>query len=261
MTKVLCFANNKGGSGKSTTCSSVGYVLAGKGKKVLLVDADGQMNLTLSCFSEEQALGFLEENKHLYYGLSSQVSPQTLVVATDFENLYMLPGSPALSQMEGVLHGAYEKQFVLRKYLERIKKENLYDYILIDAPPALSEWTTNIMCASDGLIIPVEASPWGLFGLANMLEFYTNTLLYAPDLQLYGVLVTKADVRKNYFKQTMETLSALPDVRVFSTVIHVDSHVEWAQENSRPVGAYAKSCRAAKEYVKLAKEIEEYAGW
>lgn len=73
-----------------------------------------------------------------------------------------------------------------------------------------------------------------------------------------GIAVTKVDTRKSYFKQTMETLKEQEDVRVFDTYIRVDSSVEWAQDNSVPVVAYKKSSRSAKEYMELAKEIEEY---
>ena len=116
----------------------------------------------------------------------------------------------------------------------------------------------NIMCASDYLIIPVEASPWGLFGLANMFEFYVKVKGIAPDLTLLGIAVTKASERKNYFKQTIETLSSLDNVRLFKAIIRVDSAVEWSQDVSKPVMAYKKTSRAAAEYMELAKEIKKY---
>ena len=114
----------------------------------------------------------------------------------------------------------------------------------------------NILVASDGLIIPVEASPWGLFGLANMFEFLGAVQQISPDLKLLGIAVTKVDTRKNYFKQTMETLKELDDVYVFENFIRVDSSIEWAQDNSVPVVAYKKSSRSAKEYMELTKEID-----
>ena len=261
MTKVICFVNNKGGSGKSTTCSSVGYALASLGQRVLLLDCDGQMNLTLSITSEEEALALASGKQNLYEAMRQSLSPLDVIVKTDYEGLDLLAASPKLARMEEELCGAYEKHYVLRKYLERIKRETTYDAILVDTPPMLGEWVMNVMCGSDGLVVPVEASPWGLFGLANMLDYYGRALELHSELDFLGVVVTKADNRKTYCKQTVETLRELPDVRVFDTIIHVDSHVEWAQEHSRPVGAYAKSCRAAKEYVSLAKEIMEYAGW
>jgi chromosome partitioning protein len=113
----------------------------------------------------------------------------------------------------------------------------------------------NILCASDKIILPVEASPWGLFGLANMFEFISQVQELSPSLDLLGVVVTKVDARKNYFKQTMETLKATEGINVFENVIHLDSSVEWAQDNSKPVGSYKKSSRSALEYFALAEEI------
>ena len=116
------------------------------------------------------------------------------------------------------------------------------------------------MCASDFLLVPVEATPWGLFGLANMFEFYEQVKQIAPDLNLMGIAITKANERKNYFKQTVETLEQLDGVRLFNTFIRVDSTVEWAQDNSKPVAVYKKSSRAAQEYTEMAKEVMDYAG-
>ena len=113
----------------------------------------------------------------------------------------------------------------------------------------------NILCASDYVILPVEASPWGLFGLGNMFEFLDSVEEIAPDLKLGGIVITKVDTRKNYFKQTLETLQELDDVKVFDTYIRVDSGIEWSQDNNAPVIAYKKSGRSAKEYMELTREI------
>ena len=114
----------------------------------------------------------------------------------------------------------------------------------------------NILCAADYLIVPVEASPWGLFGLANMVDFYNEVREINPALNLAGIVVTKVDERKNYFKQTKETLSELEDIYVFTSYIRVDSSIEWSQDNSKPVIVYKKSSRSASEYIELAKEVE-----
>ena len=161
-----------------------------------------------------------------------------------------------MSSIEYELFTKWQREFILKKCLQKIKDSGVYDYILIDAPPTLGGWVMNILVASDGLIIPVEASPWGLFGLANMFEFLTAVQQISPELKLMGIAVTKVDTRKNYFKQTMETLRELDDVYVFENFIRVDSSIEWAQDNSVPVVAYKKSSRSAKEYMELTKEIE-----
>jgi chromosome partitioning protein len=107
-------------------------------------------------------------------------------------------------------------------------------------------------------MIPIEASPWGLFGLANMLDFFARAKEQNPSLSLLGIAVTKADERKTYFRQTMQFLSELENVNVFKNYVRIDSAVEWAQDNSQPVAAYKKSSRSAKEYAEMTKEMLEY---
>lgn len=256
-TNIICFANNKGGSGKSTSCSNVGAGLAADGKKVLLLDGDMQLNLSLSFFEEDEVLEFARGNKNLYVAIKEQKDLKDYIVHTSYENLDLIPSSTLMSSIEYELFTKWQREFILRKCIKTIKESGIYDYILLDAPPTLGGWVMNLLCASDYLVIPVEASPWGLFGLANMFEFVNTTKEMAPELSLLGVLITKVDERKNYYKQTMESLRELEDIRVFDSVIHVDSSVEWAQDNSKPVVEYKKSARSAKEYADLVKEIEQ----
>ena len=258
-TKTICFANNKGGSGKSTTCANIGYSLSTLGKRVLLIDADMQMNLTLYFFDDEKSLEFAKSDKNIYKGIINQRDLSPYIVNTEYENLDLIPSSTLMSSIEFELFTKWQREFILREGLKKIKEEVTYDYILIDAPPTLGCWVMNIMCASDYLVIPVEASPWGLFGLANMFEFYEQVKLISPALNLMGIAITKASERKNYFKQTVETLSSLDNVRLFDTIIRIDANVEWSQDNSQPVMVYKKSSRAAQEYMDMAKEIEKYA--
>ena len=147
------------------------------------------------------------------------------------------------------------ERIYLKKCLQNIKDSGVYDYILIDAPPTLGGGVMNILCASDQVVVPVEASPWGMFGLANMFDFLNEVKQIAPELKVAGIAVTKVDTRKNYFKQTMETLHELEEIYVFDSFIRVDSSVEWAQDNSAPVVEYKKSSRSAKEYTALAEEV------
>lgn len=256
-TMTICFANNKGGSGKTTTCSNVGYALTLLGKKVLMIDGDMQMNLTLSFFEEEKVLEMAQSEKNLYYAMKEQKDLKDYIVKSPYENLDFIPSSSLMSGIEYELFTKWQREYILKKGLKSIKEEGNYDYILIDAPPTLGGWVMNILCASDKLIIPVEASPWGLFGLANMFEFIRDVKDIAEQLTLMGVAITKVDTRKNYFKQTIETLQELEDVNVFDNYIRVDSSIEWSQDNSKPVLAYRKGSRSAIEYMELAKEVDK----
>ena len=258
-TKVICFANNKGGSGKSTTCSNIGYSLTTLGYKVLLIDGDMQMNLTLSFFDDETSLEYAKNGKNMYTAIKEQRDLTPFIVSTGYEGLDIIPSSTLMSSIEFDLFTKWQREFILRSGLSKIRESDAYDYILIDAPPTLGCWVMNIMCASDYLVIPVEASPWGLFGLANMFEFYEQVSRISPDLELMGIAITKANERKNYFKQTVESLQALDNVKLFDTYIRTDSSIEWSQDNSKPVMVYKKSSRSAQEYLEMAKEVIEYA--
>ena len=255
-TRVICFANNKGGSGKSTTCSNVGYGLAQAGRRVLLIDGDMQMNLSLSLFDEDTVLGFAQGDKNLYEGIRRQDDLAEYIVHTPYEGLDLIPSSTLMSSIEYELFTKWQREYILKKGLKKTRESGEYDYILIDAPPTLGGWVMNILCASDEIIIPVEASPWGLFGLGNMFEFLDDVKEIAPDLKLGGIVITKVDTRKNYFRQTLDTLKELDDVKVFDTYIRVDSGIEWSQDNNAPVIAYKKGSRSAKEYMALAQEID-----
>ncbi len=256
MTKVIAFANNKGGSGKSTTCANVAYAMTMDGYKVLMIDGDMQLNLSLSYFDEDKVLDFAKGEKNLYKAIIKQERLDDYIVHTGYERLDLIPSSTLMSSIEYELFTKWQREFILKKCLSGIKESGEYDYILIDSPPTLGGWVMNILCAADYLIVPVEASPWGLFGLANMVDFYNEVREINPALNLAGIVVTKVDERKNYFKQTKETLSELEDIYVFTSYIRVDSSIEWSQDNSKPVIVYKKSSRSASEYIKLAKEVE-----
>ena len=257
-TMTICFTNNKGGSGKSTTCSNVGAAMAMAGKKVLLVDGDMQLNLSLSFFSEDEVLKMAAGEKNLYYAIGKQQDLTDFIVPTAYPNLDLIPSSTLMSSIEYELFTKWQREFILRKCLQKIKDSGVYDYILIDAPPTLGGWVMNILCASDRVIIPVEASPWGMFGLANMFDFLNDVKQITPELSVMGVVLTKVDTRKNYFKQTMETFKEMPDIHLFDTFIRVDSSIEWSQDSSAPVVEFKKSSRSAGEYTELAREVMEY---
>ena len=258
-TKVIAFANNKGGSGKTTTCSNVGCAMAMEGKKVLMIDGDMQLNLTISYFNEEQALEFAQDGKNIHTAIKEEKDLTDFIVNTGIEGLDIIPSSSLMSGIEFDLFAKWQREFVLRKCLERVKATGYYDYVLIDSPPTLGGWVMNVMCASDYVVIPVEASPWGLFGLANMFEFCNQAKTIAPRLEVLGIAITKEDERKKYFKQTRDILKDMDGTRLFENYVRVDSAVEWAQDNSKPVVAYKKTSRSAVEYINLTKEIMEYA--
>lgn len=256
-TVTICFANNKGGSGKSTCCANIGYELSAAGKKVLLIDGDMQLNLSLSFFDEDKVLDMAQSEENLYHAIRHKKDLKGYIVPTGYENLDLLPSSTLMSQVEYELFTMMQREFILKKCLQGVKDENIYDYILIDSPPTLGTWVINILCASDHVIVPVEASPWGFFGLANMFDFLNN-MKDVTDAKIMGVLITKVDERKNYYRQARDILADYEEIHVFDSFIHVDSAVEWAQDASKPVAVYKKATRSAAEFKKLTEEVIRY---
>ena len=244
-TITICFTNNKGGSGKTTTCSNLGAAMAQAGKKVLLIDGDMQLNLSLAFFPENWVLEQAKGEKNLYCAIGKQEELSGYVVHTPYENLDLIPSSTLMSSIEYELFTKWQREFILRKCLQKVKDAGNYDYILIDPHPTLGGWVMNILCASDRVIIPVEASPWGMFGLANMFEFLNEVKQITPELEVAGIAVTKV------------TLHELEDIHVFEQIIIVDSSVEWSQDNSIPGVEYKKSSRSSREYTRLAEEVME----
>ena len=258
-TVTIAFANNKGGSGKTTTVSNVGLAMAKAGKRVLLIDGDMQVNLTLSFFDEEKTLESSESGKNLYTAIKEERDLEDFIIPTEYEGLDIVPSSTLMSSIEFDLFSKWQREIILKKCLERVKATGKYDYVLIDAPPTLGGWVMNILCASDFVVIPVEASPWGLFGLANMFDFIEQVKRISPKLEVLGIAITKADERKNYFKQTLETLKSADGIHLFENYIKTDAAIEWSQDNSKPVVAYKKYSTSSIQYTKLAKEIMKNA--
>lgn len=254
-TTTICFANNKGGSGKSTTCCNVGYELSQMGYKVLMIDGDMQMNLSLSFFSEDEVLESAQNGNNVYTAVTNSDDISNYITATKYENLDAVLSSSLMSNIEFDLFSKWQREFILKNCLRNIKENGKYDFILMDAPPTLGGWVMNMLCASDYLIIPVEASPWGLFGLANMFEFFATVKQINNDISLLGVAITKVDTRKNYFKQTVDALQNTEGVHMFQNYIRTDSSIEWAQDASLPVAVFKPSARSAKEYNALTQEV------
>ena len=114
-TRVICFANNKGGSGKSTTCSNVGYFMASEGKKILLIDGDMQLNLSLAYFDEEKVLSIAAGEKNLYNAIKKQDDLTDYMLPTGYENLDIVPSSTLMSSIEFELFSKWQREYVLKK--------------------------------------------------------------------------------------------------------------------------------------------------
>src|SRR5579864_9225284 len=162
MARVIAICNQKGGVGKTTTAVNLGAYLAAAGKRVLLIDFDPQANAS-------SALGHnIKEELSVYHGILDAVPYEQVIKPTVLANLHLVPAAPHLAGALVELVDVPEREYFLRKFVNRLRHG--YDYILIDLPPSLSLLTVNGLMAADEVIIPVQAEYYSLEGLGQLLE-------------------------------------------------------------------------------------------
>ena len=197
--QTIALVYQKGGVGKSTTAVNLGIGLVRQGKKVLLVDADSQGNLT-------EMLGWQQPDKleHTLSNLLEKVicdEPLNIEegILHHEEGVDLIPSNIELSGMEVVLVNTMSRETVLRTYLNEIKRQ--YDYILIDCSPSLGMITLNALTAADKVIIPVQAHFLPVKGLEQLLKTVNKVKRQLnPKLQIGGILLTMVEGRSNFSK-------------------------------------------------------------
>lgn len=249
MTKIIAISNNKGGSGKTTLVSNIGYCLANIGKKILLIDADMQMNLTRS-------YDIMPNNeKNLYKALSEERTLIDFITKTNYENIDMIISDYMLSAIDMQLVNKNFKETLVKRLLEDIVDKNIYDFIIIDTCPFLGLLNYNILVASDYVMIPVELSAFGVEGLEPLSNFIKEVKIYNKELEILGILETKVDNRESTTTEVRELLRELFPTQVFENSIPVDINIKKSQFQGVPVCDFDKNSRATLSYMELAKEV------
>ena len=249
-TKVICFANNKGGSGKSTTCSNVGYGLTQLGRKVLLIDGDMQLNLSLSLFDEDTVLGFAQGGKNIYEGIRRQDDLTDYIVHTAYENLDLIPSSTLMSSIEYELFTKWQREYILKKGLKSVIDSGVYDYILIDCNPSLGLLLTNVLVASNQVIIPVQTQYFATQGLSSLEGVIGNVrMTLNADLTTVNILLTFKD-KTSVATAVTETLREQYPQSVFATEITRKQEAINSSMMGKPAGGDTGA-----EYRALADEL------
>lgn len=247
--KTLCFVNQKGGVGKTTSCLNIGAALQRYGKRVLLIDLDAQGSLTKSA-------GFraLEpDTRTVSDVLTGKAMAADAILHRD-ELPDLLPGDIRLSGTEIELIGAAGRDFILKEALEPI--ENHYDYALIDCSPSLSILTLMALTASDGVIIPVAAQYMPLDGIMQLMQTVEIVRRRMnPRLKISGVIVTLYDARRGLDKSILEAIrEKFPD-EMFADVVRYNSKIAEAPTFGKDIFAYASGSIGAVAYRNIAAEI------
>lgn len=247
--KTLCFVNQKGGVGKTTSCLNIGAALQRYGKRVLLIDLDAQGSLTKSA-------GFraLEpDTRTVSDVLTGKAMAADAILHRD-ELPDLLPGDIRLSGTEIELIGAAGRDFILKEALEPI--EDHYDYALIDCSPSLSILTLMALTASDGVIIPVAAQYMPLDGIMQLMQTVEIVRRRMnPRLKISGVIVTLYDARRGLDKSILEAIrEKFPD-EMFADVVRYNSKIAEAPTFGKDIFAYASGSIGAVAYRNIAAEI------
>lgn len=249
-THIISVSNNKGGSGKTTLAGNLGYALSKIGKKVLLIDADMQINLTRSYDMQ------LNKPMSLYTALFEEQSLIDYISKTAYENIDIVISDYMLSAIDMQLVHKKLKETLMKRIISEVKEKKIYDYIIIDTCPFLGLLNYNILVASDYVLIPVELSAFGVEGLEPLSNFIKEVRIFNRELEILGIVETKVDNRESTTIETRELLRELFPNKIMSSGIPVDINVKKSQFAGQPVCYFLADSRASIAYQNLAKEVD-----
>jgi chromosome partitioning protein len=249
---IISIAIQKGGSGKTTTAINLAAALVIKGKKVLLMDADPQANLS-------QSLGVVDEpDINLFSVLKKEISGEGGNIKEALIHtacgLDLIPSSIELAGAELELVSVYGREQMFGWILQPLLNE--YDYILIDCPPAIGMLTVNALTASDYVLMPLQAEFLPLKGLRSfMVHFKAIKAKLNKKIEILGFLLTRYDERKNMNRQVLHTLEQEFGEKVFHTHIRSNIQLAKAQEAGKDIFSFDKHSHGAEDYMKMAEEF------
>ena len=252
--KTIALANQKGGVGKTTTAASLGVGLAQQGKKVLLVDADAQGNLT-------QMLGWRQPDElspTLADLMTKTVNEEPIApgegILHHASGVDLVPANIELSGLEVTLVNIMSRETVLRQYLSTLAPA--YDYAIIDCMPSLGMLTINALTAADSVIIPVQGQYLAAKGLEQLMRTIVRVKRQInPHLTVDGILLTMMDSRTTLAKEISEQLRRNYGRRVFASEIPRSIRVAEISVTGTSIYEHDPEGKATQAYAALTKEV------
>lgn len=257
---VLAVVNQKGGTGKTTTCENLGVGLAQEGKKVLLVDVDPQGSLTISLgYPRPDDLDTTLSELMAKVMQETPLSPSEGILHHE-EGVDLIPANISLSGMEVSLVNAMSRETILKQVVEPLKRQ--YDFILLDCMPSLGMLTVNALAAADNVLIPVQAQYLSAKGLEQLLQTVNKVRRQInPKLRIEGILLTMVDGRTNYAKDISNLIRETygSKIKVFDTDIPHSVRAAEISAEGKSIFKHDPKGKVAEAYQVLTKEVVQDA--
>ena len=249
MGKIVSIANQKGGVGKTTTSINLSTILAKKGKRVLMIDADPQGNASSGVGIDREDI-----EQSVYDILINDATINDVVKKTNIKNLFICPSNINLAGAEVELVSVMSREHRLKEKLDIVKED--YDFIIIDCPPSLGLITLNAFTASDSVLIPVQCEYYALEGLGQLLNTISLVKKHLnKEIEIEGALLTMYDIRTNLSNQVVKEVKSYFNDKVYKNVIPRNVKLSEAPSYGMPISLYDPRSKGAKSYEKFAKEF------